>query len=178
MKLFFNMYLLKSTSVFCVPLHLGRTISTERSRSWLCPSQFTIWWLNINWSHNTCDDNFILQVCHFICRNSFSSITLFKTFWPSICGFSLHRQHHLEFVLFRHLPTDSTVISARRNQISFMVKPSFSLIVLFCVYVFVLSLGKFSLNLSSQKVLKVYVQWLTHKIRLATLFDVCCYSVG
>ena len=81
-----------------------------------------------------------------------------KTFWPSICGFSLHRQHHLEFVLFRHLPTDSTVISARRNQISFMVKPSFSLIVLFCVYVFVLSLGKFSLNLSSQKVLKVYVQ--------------------
>ena len=102
-----------------------------------------------------------------------------KTFWPSICGFSLHRQHHLEFVLFRHLPTDSTVISARRNQISFMVKPSFSLIVLFCVYVFVLSLGKFSLN-SSQKVLKVYVQWLTHthKIRLATLFDVCCYSVG
>ena len=75
-----------------------------------------------------------------------------KTFWPSICGFSLHRQHHLEFVLFRHLPTDSTVISARRNQISLMVKPSFSLIVLFCVYVFVLSLGKFSLNLSSQKV--------------------------
>ena len=101
-----------------------------------------------------------------------------KTLWPSICGFSLHRQHHLEFVLIRHLPTDSTVISARRNQISFMVKPSFSLIVLFCVYVFVLSLGKFSLNLSSQKVLKVYVQWLTHKIRLATLFDVCCYSVG